>query len=179
MAMKLRMFTHVRTAVPLVLALLVVFSFAGPAPAANAAHHARFELSDGTVWDSITRLEWPRTLSPDAGAVTWTAAAGYIDQLNRDRYLGFDDWRLPAREELLSLTEYMKGAGFDGSSTGLSMTDGLRAIGLQGLTGAAYWTSSESRYDQGRAWAVDLSTGNAGVKDKALTCRVIAVRSAP
>ena len=179
--MRIRMFTQVLRAFAVVLAFLLVCSFAGAVSAAasdpGAAHAARFELSDATLWDSSMNLIWPRTLAPAAGPVVWTAAAGFMAQLNKDKYLGHDDWRLPSREELSALVEYVKGAGFDGSAAGVSLSDGFHAIGLQGITGDCYWTSSESWYNQGRAWAVDLSTGNAGIKDKVLTCRVIAVRS--
>ncbi len=50
---------------------------------------------DGTVTDSLTRLQWQRVPSADLG--DWWAAQGYCDDLV---LAGHDDWRLPTDAEL-------------------------------------------------------------------------------
>lgn len=59
--------------------------------------------SDGTVCDRATGLLWQREGSTQA--MSWAAAEDYILDLNRSRFAGHDDWRLPTLEELLSLME--------------------------------------------------------------------------
>jgi serine/threonine-protein kinase len=43
--------------------------------------------------------------------MTWENAQAYVKQLNRERYAGFSDWRLPTIEELASLLEPMEKNG--------------------------------------------------------------------
>ncbi len=56
---------------------------------------------DGTVIDTRTGLVWQRQPAPER--VTWPEAQLYIEQLNRDRFAGHADWRLPTNDELASL----------------------------------------------------------------------------
>jgi hypothetical protein len=58
--------------------------------------------SDGlTVKDEITGLTWEQSYESDA--LYWTETQKVIDKLNRKKYGGFDDWRLPTIKELYSL----------------------------------------------------------------------------
>ncbi|MEI6124883.1 MAG: DUF1566 domain-containing protein, partial [Bacteroidota bacterium] len=58
--------------------------------------------SDGnTVTDEITGLTWQQ--SHDSKTLYWTDAQKVVDKLNRKKYGGFDDWRLPTIKELYSL----------------------------------------------------------------------------
>jgi hypothetical protein len=59
--------------------------------------------NDRTVCDRATGLMWERKGSDQA--MSWQAAGDYIRELNRNRFEGYDDWRLPTLEELLSLME--------------------------------------------------------------------------
>jgi len=103
------------------------------------------------LMDSAMKLEWPRSMTPDVGPLRWTMALGYIAQLNRDRFLGHDDWRLrPAKRSFRSFEYVKKGRLRLESSANLSIADGLHAVGLQTVRGAGYWTATESWYNQGR-----------------------------
>ena len=58
---------------------------------------------DDVVVDHATRLMWQQS-----GASNWLRlqeAEGFIAELNKERYAGFSDWRLPTLEELASLLE--------------------------------------------------------------------------
>jgi hypothetical protein len=97
-----------------------------------------------TISDQLTGLVWARdanlmrTHSPsfdndlsyatNDGAVTWQHALDYVAVLNVERYLGFDDWRLPNNAELSSL---------------LSMSNLSGPNGFLHIDGS-YWTSSTS-----------------------------------
>jgi hypothetical protein len=58
--------------------------------------------SDGlTVKDEVTGLTWQK--SYDSGNYYWAATQTVVDKLNRKKYGGYDDWRLPTIKELYSL----------------------------------------------------------------------------
>ena len=59
------------------------------------------ENSHGTVTDKATRLLWEQEGSDYP--MTWHEAHGYIEQLNRGRFAGSANWRLPTADELMSL----------------------------------------------------------------------------
>lgn len=56
---------------------------------------------NGSVTDNATGLTWQNAGTPYP--VTWHAAHGYIDDLNRPGFAGRRDWRLPTIDELMSL----------------------------------------------------------------------------
>ena len=64
---------------------------------------------DGTVTDRAAGLMWQQEGSSDG--MTWTQAKEYIGSLNRKRFAGYADWRLPTIEELASLMQPHKGLG--------------------------------------------------------------------
>jgi uncharacterized protein YraI len=61
------------------------------------------------VIDRATGLMWQQAGSSEL--MTWKNAHNYVKQLNRERYAGFSDWRLPTIEELASLLAPMKKNG--------------------------------------------------------------------
>ena len=114
--------------------------------------------ADATVTDNLTGLAWSKdanlittrnaTFDADGtkdGAVTWQHALDYIDKLNAESYLGFNDWRLPNRNEQLSL--------IDRSAATPALTAGVPFTKVQS---AEYWTSSSLT---GNAWKVNLDDG--------------------
>ena len=61
-----------------------------------------FERKRDMVVDCATGLMWQRST---VGPFTIDQADAHIRRLNRDRYEGYSDWRLPTVEELMSLTQ--------------------------------------------------------------------------
>lgn len=85
-----------------------------PAPRfsrASGSHPAQ----GGVVVDSMTGLSWttdattpgPQACAPDMKK-TWEEALAYIACLNTHKYLGYQNWRLPTREELFSIIDYQQ-----------------------------------------------------------------------
>jgi parallel beta-helix repeat protein len=68
--------------------------------------------SDGMIIDSLTGLMWTKDAKSfsietcTVGNRTWQDALDYVKCLNINKYLGYNDWRLPNRKELYSLYDY-------------------------------------------------------------------------
>ncbi len=104
------------------------------------------QLADTSIQDNLTGFIWAPNGnlmaardpsfdtdgSPGDGAVTWSHALDYIDKLNSENYLGHNDWRLPNRREMHSLTNY-----------GTDTISWLQTFGFTDLMGAAYKTSTD------------------------------------
>lgn len=87
---------------------------------------------DGTITDDLTGLMWAENANEMAfsypgfdadgtagdGQVTWQHALDYVDMLNSVNYCGYNDWRLPNVNELISLhnfgddTSWLTDSGF-------------------------------------------------------------------
>ncbi len=105
------------------------------------------DLSDGTVKDNLTGLEWvkaPHSLSGNSGRMKWISA---IDFCNNLVYAGHSDWRLPSRKELMSLVDY----GRCGLPAGHPFA---------GVQYSHYWSGTSYAYYTDRAWYVYMGYGN-------------------
>lgn len=62
---------------------------------------------NGTVTDSINELTWTSedTWQTRQTWMTWDEALDYVQKLAISRFAGFDDWRLPEKEEAVTLYE--------------------------------------------------------------------------
>lgn len=122
------------------------------------------------VTDSTTGLIWQKNYraysANDASTkTTWQQALQYCEALE---YAGYNDWRLPNKNELASLLDFSK------SSAPYSYFPG-------GITSGNFWTSTTfSAYAKdGYAWRVDFSTGFVEGNTKTGTMySVICVRNA-
>lgn len=62
--------------------------------------------SDGTITDDATGLIWSRT---DSGTgMDWEDALQWVQEMNVEKYLGCDDWRLPNAKELQNIVDYTR-----------------------------------------------------------------------
>ena len=61
---------------------------------------------DGTITDLATGLMWAKA---DSGkGMNWEAALAWVQDKNKEKYLGHDDWRLPSAKELQSIVDYTR-----------------------------------------------------------------------
>ena len=58
---------------------------------------------DGTITDKATGLMWEK--SGSSSAMRYWNAKRYVSRLNKERFSGYRDWRIPTTEELASLLE--------------------------------------------------------------------------
>jgi serine/threonine protein kinase len=113
------------------------------------------------VSDSATQLMWQkRPASTDQ--YTFPAAAAHIEALNRERFGGYDDWRLPTAAEAASLLEPEPVAEryLDAVFTG----------------GNFIWTVDTAVAGE-RAWVIYFYDGYAAIEPFAFNASVRAVRS--
>ena len=61
---------------------------------------------DGTITDRVTGLIWQK--SGSTRSLSRRKASSYLKKLNKDRFAGYADWRLPTIEELASLLVFTK-----------------------------------------------------------------------
>jgi len=119
------------------------------------------DLGDGSILDELTGLVWLSNgnLMPDRdsgydvegtandGIVSWQTALDYVAKLNAESHLGYQDWRLPNRNELMSLAQLN-----DANST---VT--LQASGLLGYL--SYWSSTSQTTAPQFAWSFNVING--------------------
>jgi len=102
-----------------------------------------FEDLGEIVTDQATGLMWQKSGSDTS--LTYKEAQAYIEQLNRDRFAGYNDWRLPTIEELMSLLEPEK------QSNGLYINPLFDA--------KQQWCWSADKRSPGPAWLVSFDDG--------------------
>jgi hypothetical protein len=106
-----------------------------------------------------TGLMWQQTV--DAQSYTWADAKTYCEGLS---LVGYDDWRLPTRIELVSLVDFTQ------SSPTIDPT------GFPNTPSEYFWSSSPVAGYSYNAWYVNFSYGNGHNSGVSNTGRVRCVR---
>jgi hypothetical protein len=111
---------------------------------------ARNRMPDGTVYAGSLDSKDIYTTREDAPLThTFNEASEYAAKLNRDKYLGHADWRVPTKGELNVLFQNRAAIGeFDESGSD-----------------PAGWYWSSSQYVDYNAWAQRFSDGNQNYGD--------------
>jgi hypothetical protein len=140
--------------------LLILISF-------SAVALADFSRSSvGVVTDTKTSLQWQDDYSDNGGAVkeaNWKDAIKYCNELQLDG----GGWRLPNKNELLSIVDYTKyNPAIDDSENG-----------FQNTTSGNYWSSTTSASDTSFAWFVNFYHGYSYHNYKSYNNYVRCVRS--
>ncbi|MBF0563636.1 MAG: DUF1566 domain-containing protein [Nitrospirae bacterium] len=135
-------------------------------PLVASADNTRFTiLSDLTVKDNTTGLIWTRNANLARG-LTWTAASNYINQLNKQKYGGYNDWRFPTVHEFVTLVDY--------SHAEPALPSEHPFINVQM---SDYWTSDICVYYKDRSvWAINLMHGNVKTQDNSIGLSIWLVR---
>jgi hypothetical protein len=108
---------------------------------------AEFSRDSDIVTDAITGLEWQD--DSDNNSSNWEDAIGYCEDLS----LGLGEWRLPNKNELLSLIE--------DTSYNPSMN-----IIFENKKESPYWTSTSSSLDKLNAWSINFLGGSSDTVSK-------------
>jgi hypothetical protein len=96
---------------------------------------------DSTITDSATGLMWAQD---DSGAgLNWEEALAWVEQKNNEKYLGYNDWRLPNAKELQSIVDYNRSPDTTGSG---AISPLFNVTGITNEAGQAdypfYWTGT-------------------------------------
>ena len=110
------------------------------------------------VFDSAMNLYWQKET---AKAETWGEALAYCENLE---YAGASDWRLPNRNELVTLVDYSKikyepddnGLSHSGIVSMKSVESGIPSL-FPGMTADIFWSSTGA--GDGYKWVVDMKDG--------------------
>lgn len=122
------------------------------------------------VRDNVTGLMWEA--KTDAGTqdkgntYTHVNAVAYVATVNALSPCGYNDWRLPAPQELAAMLDTSRTVG--------ARVDPL-AFPLQQAAG--YWASTDSVQDAAAAWFLDFSSGVDSYQNKASLAFVRLVRA--
>jgi len=124
---------------------------------------------DGTVTDLEQGLMWKQQDSYQEKKewINWELAHSYIQKINKKKFAGYNNWRLPTRKELLTLYEEDKTIPWFYYWT----TNAVHIDPIFGYTSCCFWTS-EAHKDI-YAWHVNFIRGKAypsikkGMKDMA------------
>lgn len=129
------------------------------------------DLGDGTLLDELTGLVWladgnimpvrdsgfDTEGTPDDGIVSWQTALDYVEKLNTESHLGFQDWRLPNRNELMSLAH-------------LNDANSTASFQAAGFTNYLFYWSSTTQTTAGQfAWTLNLVNGFWSISAKTAT----------
>gem|GEM_PF-1069092 len=113
---------------------------------------------DGTVTDTLTGLMWQQVT---ASARNWESAISYCEGLS---LAGYDDWRLPNRNDLQSLVDYST------CNPAIDTTAFPDTLSLQ------YWSSTTPACRDSAAWYVNFDSGRGSNIYKSDSYYVRAVR---
>ena len=128
----------------------------GPQPAATGP---RFTVDGDVVRDHVSGLDWTRQNVGDK-ALNWADGKAACSAC---RIGGFEDWRPPTIQELLTLVDYTrKSPAIDAAFQ---------------CDSEWYWTCTPAASSSGGAWIVDFDGGYSGWGPRDYGYRVRAVRS--
>jgi hypothetical protein len=125
--------------------------------------HSYTDLENGIIRDNVTGLEWVQdgklmaTRDPgfdnddtaDDGRVTWQHARDYVETLNNEYYLGYNDWRMPGIHELDTLVD--SSVSYPGPTIDTTF--------FPGTPGSWYWSSTPSSGLSAYKYYVDFGSG--------------------
>ena len=140
-----------------VLSTVVMMAAGSQAWAAEKASNFKIEGTAGEqiLADTDSGLAWQKDHTSD---LNWDQAKSYCSDL---KYGGKDDWRLPDRQELMTIVKYKKSNP---------------ASDFPGMPAKYFWSQSTSAEYDGFAWWVNFRNGSLNNYDKASTQLVRCVR---
>ncbi len=132
-------------------------------PIKKSAPDGRFTIMATSIIDTKTGLEWQKR--PPSDRMDWNDALSYAESLE---LAGYSDWRLPRKEELLSLMKH----------NNKRSCDVLNKNGFKNIKPEIYWTSTFDSSDGNNAWCIDVETDFADTDSKERPFYVWVVRKA-
>ncbi len=101
---------------------------------------------DGTITDRATGLMWDKSGS---SIIDYKEAEAYVEKLNRDKFAGYKDWRLPTVDELKALLTEEK------------QSNGMYIDPIFDEEIVTCWSSDQRSVGRVLDWALDWTFGRA------------------
>jgi hypothetical protein len=126
-----------------------------PAEGFRAAY---FAVNRQTVVETRTQLMWVRNANILVKPMRFQDAHKHIEKLNSERYAGYNDWRIPTREDFESLI-------FAGKKTGWGyefehfIADYLVTCGFDNVPPGNYWTSTQFEATEDQMFVINTWNG--------------------
>lgn len=114
----------------------------------------RFLFNDDVVKDSETALTWHRNANINH-LCDYSDLKTIIEENNKSSFGGFNDWRLPSKNEFDSLLKYNK--FLCGQNDTHFFVNKLMEIGFLNVFNTFFWTSTEVKNDSSKVWRCDLT----------------------
>ncbi|HCY86125.1 MAG TPA: hypothetical protein DHV36_13400 [Desulfobacteraceae bacterium] len=111
----------------------------------------RFSHRGDLITDRETGLTWPKQGNPAGRVLNWPDALDLVREMNRDGFLGRQDWRMPNIRELECLVDEQAHSPALHPMAGFEDTKDF------------YWSSTTSVYDPSYAWTLYTRDGYIGV----------------
>lgn len=108
----------------------------------------RFQKRGDLIYDILTGLFWTKNANLFEFPMSWEEAFEKIKSLNKKRFLGFSDWRLPNRRELKSLIYFQ-------AKNPVLPPDNP----FEGVFHGWYWTSTTAVINPAYAWNIHFGGG--------------------
>jgi hypothetical protein len=117
----------------------------------------RFVFSQKTVTDKRTGLTWTR--DANMGQRDWNGAFELVKMLNKKKYAGSNDWRLPSKEEVETLASHARRSGYNSASDARRPYRLFNKMGFHNVQNGHYWSSSTNVTDIEYAWLLGMNNG--------------------
>jgi len=116
---------------------------------------------DGTITDKATGLMWSQ--SDSSTGMNWQDALLWVQQKNKENFLGHNDWRLPNAKELQSIVDYSRSPDTTGSAAINLLFSSTQITNEAGQADYPfYWTGTTHASSNGMgAGAVYIAFGRA------------------
>ena len=128
---------------------------------------SEFTAQGGVVKDTETQLEWQNSYKKGIKELDWDNATTYCENLK----LKGTDWRLPTKDELLSIVNSKDIKYREDRKPALD-----KVFLEKDSTGFAYWTSTITSDEPNLRWVVDFRQGWTGSRSKEYGLKVRCVR---
>jgi hypothetical protein len=132
-------------------------------PAAVKVSGGRYTMTQGTVYDTKTKLTWQQPVPTTTYA--WAAAKTYCASTAVSSSLGGSGWRLPTYKELLTIVDNLQSSG--------PMID---RNAFPGTPSSDFWSSTTQAGLPSSVWRVDFDYGSTDLGDVPDTGYVRCVR---